>query len=953
MKKVIKKKRMKFDRVPHQRIEFGRIKERLVKWFMSRSFSERLIVSFLFVALVGNILIGIVGVFNIVKISNVASEIYKKNLVSLTPLNKIQTDAFSIQSLLKDKAINSSDNYDQELSNLQQDILNQLSAFSEYADSNAEKQDVSALAADLGTIMNGAQILNRTFGLGDVAQGEKVLNGDVANASKAFNQAINKLIAYQTNDAKAQNSANAQAFVAALIWMGAALVLSLGLSLLLGVLMSRGLSRPIRKLVAVAESISAGDLGVDIDMRSKDEFGILAQAFHKIADSLRALKGDVDTLIAGAVDGKLDVRADTAAHQGAYAEIIDGVNRSLDAIETPINMAASYIERISRGEMPDLITEEYRGDFNKIKDNLNTCIQSINALIQDANVLTRDAMQGKLSARANAERHQGDYRKIIDGVNNTLDAITRPLATSADYLEKISSGNIPDEITDEFVGDFNLIKNNLNTCIRSINALVKDANLLSAAAVEGQLSVRADAGCHQGSYRKVIEGVNAAIDAIVSPLEVAADYVDKISRGDLPDCITDEYKGGFNRIRNSLNGCIGAIRKLIGDTRMLEQAAECGNLSVRADVEKHQGDYKAIIEGFNDTLDQFVHPIQEASAVLQEVAKGNLRTKVTGDYPGDFAQIKDGLNDTVDSLSAYVGEISKTLFSMARGNLNVDIRTEFQGDFAEIKDSIQNIIVSFEETLRAIQTTSDRVASSSKEVAGASQLLSQGATEQASTMEEFTSSLGSLTEKTKANSMSAQEARQITVKVQDGASLGNEKMKSMLEAMQAIGESSNNIGKIIKTIDEIAFQTNILALNAAVEAARAGQNGKGFAVVAEEVRSLAGRSAQAVKDTTELIENSIQKSELGLKIAQDTAQALQTMLSLVDQSAMLVKSISNDSDEQANSLVEIDKGLKQVSEIVQTNSATSEETAALSEELSSQAKILKTQVSKFLLHTEA
>ncbi|MGG6310994.1 methyl-accepting chemotaxis protein [Paenibacillus macerans] len=336
-------------------------------------------------------------------------------------------------------------------------------------------------------------------------------------------------------------------------------------------------------------------------------------------------------------------------------------------------------------------------------------------------------------------------------------------------------------------------------------------------------------------------------------------------------------------------------------------------------------------------------PIGKLSKAAEDLALGNVNINVETNSKDEIGKLMQSFSRMI----ASIREQAQGVEQVANGDLTVQVKVRSENDLMGKK--LQEMIERNNEILTSINTAADQVASGSKQVSDSSIALSQGATEQASSVEQLTASLEEISTQTKLNAQNANEANKLAADSKQSALQGNEQMKDMLGAMREINEASSSISKIIKVIDEIAFQTNILALNAAVEAARAGQHGKGFAVVAEEVRNLAARSANAAKETTDMIEGSINKVQEGTRIADQTAEALQSIVGDIEKVANLVGNIATASTEQAAAITQINQGISQVSQVIQTNSATSQESAAASEELSSQAGLLKQQVAQFNL----
>lgn len=342
-------------------------------------------------------------------------------------------------------------------------------------------------------------------------------------------------------------------------------------------------------------------------------------------------------------------------------------------------------------------------------------------------------------------------------------------------------------------------------------------------------------------------------------------------------------------------------------------------------------------------------PIFEIEKAVSAMAKGDMHTPVTYESKDELGHLSENLRFVLKTLSSYIGHICDRLNSMASGDLTVEMDMEYLGEFASIRESGNQIIHALNETLGRINISAEQVASGSDQVSAGAQALSQGATEQASSVEELTATIEDLSQQVSSTAANAEDVNNQLTKTAESVSVCNSQMEEMMQAMEKISTSSNNIGRIIKTIEDIAFQTNILALNAAVEAARAGSAGKGFAVVADEVRSLASKSGEAAKNTTALIEESLRVVEGGVQITQQTRATLTDIVQGTELVVDGMRKITSAADSQAIGIQQVTQGMDQISAVVQTNSATSEQSAAASEELSSQSQELKRMVSRFRL----
>jgi len=526
----------------------------------------------------------------------------------------------------------------------------------------------------------------------------------------------------------------------------------------------------------------------------------------------------------------------------------------------------------------------------------------LTSLTRETKQLGDAVVAGKLETRGNPETVSAEFRPIIEGLNGVVDAFMAPFNVVAEYVDRISKGDIPDRITDEYKGDFNEIKNNLNQCIEAVNAMTTDAKMLAQAALDGKLATRADASKHQGDFRVIVEGVNHTLDSVIGPLNVAAEYVDRISKGDVPERITDEYKGDFNEIKNNLNQCVDVMNGLLEETGKLIAAAKDGDLKTRADADQFDGGWGKLVGGVNSLVDAIVVPLNAAGSALTAMADRDFTKPVQGEYSGAFAELKNNINTVIGNLSDAIGQINESAAQFNEG---------------------------------------------SRVIAESSQTLANGAQEQSSSVEQITASVEQLSRSVESVRGNAQEADKVSKETSRLADQGGGAVRKSAEAMEMIRTSSEQIAEIIQVISEIASQTNLLALNAAIEAARAGEHGMGFAVVADEVRKLAERSNQAAGEITSLIKESSTRVQEGANLSRETEESLKQIIEGVEATAAKIAEIATATVEQAAGAEEVSKAIQGVAQVTEQSAAGSEEMASSSEELGAQAGALKDLVSQF------
>ena len=557
----------------------------------------------------------------------------------------------------------------------------------------------------------------------------------------------------------------------------------------IGVLFLRSITEPFKQIVATANSISNGDFNNSINISQKGEIGILAAAFQNMQDTINSVLKEMDMLTQSVQEGKLNLRGKTENLAGGWRGLVVGVNNVFDAFAASYKITATYIEQISGGEIPEKIKDEYKGDFNKIKNNLNMLIDAVNKttvlaeeialgnldiqlkersendrfmkaficmieelkkVSNETNLLISQVQEGRLNIRGNSANFKGGWQDLIIGVNKLIDAFVLPINKTAIYIDRISKGDIPNKINEEYKGDFNKIKNNINRLIlnlkgtievsekiaegdlsvqvtilsdqdmlgqsltkmvSTIKDIVSNINLLTNSALQGRLDVRGDEKKFGGEYAEIIKGVNNTLDAVVTPLKITADYVNRISRGDIPEIIKEEYKGDYNELRNSLNRMIQNLTRFAIDVQNTAKQVTAGSrqLSDAAQqISQGSSHQAASIEQISSSMEQISSMVIQNADNAQQTAAIALKTSNDA-HEGGIA-----VKETVEAMSSISAKIS-IIEDIARQTnmlaLNAAIEAARAGNhgkgFAVVAAEVRKLAEKSQKSAKAINTLSN------------------------------------------------------------------------------------------------------------------------------------------------------------------------------------------------------------------------------------------------------
>ncbi|MCL1987170.1 MAG: methyl-accepting chemotaxis protein [Firmicutes bacterium] len=526
-------------------------------------------------------------------------------------------------------------------------------------------------------------------------------------------------------------------------------------------------------------------------------------------------------------------------------------------------------------------------------------------------------------------------------------SISKPIKSLVDAAHSIAKGNFNINIYKSSKDETGMLAESFEEVVGVIHTITDDLQHMATVHFEkGEIDSFLDEQHLPGQFGVVARQINAMVKQYIELLEKSLNVLGNIATVDF-NTPMEKLPGKKIFINNIIETTRQTCRKIEVEITELISEATKGNLSVRANADSFVGDWASTMKSMNKLLDVIVLPIEETSRVMKLVESGDLTGRMNGRFKGDFRILQESINNTMDYISSYITEISNVLHGLSQNNLRQDLTLDYVGSFSQLKESFLIFIETINRVIYEVCASTVQVNSGVLHMAVSSTSLADGSTMQSTAAEHLSEGASAVSKIISDNLESVEQAKLLSIETRDSATAGAVGLDAMLKSMASIENAFSDISGIMKTIETIALQTKLLSLNATVEAARAGEHGKSFAVVAEEVRNLAALTRNAADETAAIIANSREKVDDGLNVANQTSLAFDLIVSQTEKLAHAMDAISHGSLEQSDAMSNFNKSIHDISTVVLRNAATSQEVAAMSEQLASQSELMSNMVTTF------
>ncbi|OUS31136.1 hypothetical protein A9Q99_04800 [Gammaproteobacteria bacterium 45_16_T64] len=752
----------------------------------------------------------------------------------------------------------------------------------------------------------------------------------------------------------------------------------------------------IGDVLRVLSAIAKGDLTQTVEADYSGAYAELKDNVNHTVQELTTVMGQIATLVNSANQGDFSNQIELNGKQGFLRSLSQNLNILMRTTDTSTSDVLRVLSAIAAGDLSQTITEDYKGTYGELKNNVNHTVQELTVVMGEIAQLVSAANQGDFTREIDLTGKQGYLESLSSDLNALMSKTNSSVEDVLRVLTAIAAGDLSQSITAEYEGSFGELKKKVNHTVQELTTVMNEISDLVDSANRGDFSSVIDLSDKQGFLKSLSDNLNTLMDTTGDSIRDVLRVLTAIAEGDLSQSIDAHYQGTYADLKDNVNHTVEELTTVMNEIGLLVDAANRGDFTTTIELKEKRGFLRSLSSDLNRLMVTTSGGLEDVLKVLSAIAEGDLTQTISTEYSGTFGLLKSNANHTVSQLTVVMNEISelveqgnrgnfessicmegksgffnalsenlntlvsttnnglndilRVLASMADGDFTESISENYEGIFAQMKENANSTLMQLTRVVSDIRRSAESVDMSAERISNSNVELNQHTEDQTVSLSDAAEYMMEMTDSIRQSEKIVIDASSLAIEGKEIAQLGGGAANRAVDAMDEIRKVTKGIADITGVIDGIAFQTNLLALNAAVEAARAGEQGRGFAVVASEVRNLAQRSADAAKEIQSLISNSVRKVEEGTVLVGESGEALSKIIHAVGEMANKIEEISVSSERQSKGIADVTGSVDHLGKITQKNAALVDESTATGVEMTGQSRSMLDAMSFFRIN---